>query len=87
MDIKDIPRKQAENHFNYSDDELAEKKLAFEKIMETNQKYIESQQSRNKKPVYTQCQMCKKPKIGENHQKWPLCYKCNENKKSLNNGF
>ena len=62
-------------------------KEAFEKIMETNQKYIESQQSRNKKPVYTQCQMCKKPKIGENHQKWPLCYKCNENKKSLNNGF
>ena len=51
------------------------------RITEANQKYIESQQSRNKKPVYTQCENCKKPKIGENHQKWPLCYKCNELKK------
>lgn len=32
MDIKDIPRKQAENHFNYSDDDLAEKTLALEKM-------------------------------------------------------
>lgn len=62
-------------------------KETFEKIMETNQKYIESQQSRNKKSVYTQCQMCKIPKIGENHQKWPLCFKCNEKKKSLDNRF
>ena len=57
------------------------------RYMEQNQKYIESQQSKNKKPVYTQCQDCKKPKVGENHQKWPLCYKCNEKKKSLDNGF
>lgn len=74
--------------------EEKQRKIAFERIREQNekveqkiQKYIESQQSRNKKPVYTQCQMCKKPKIGENHQKWPLCYKCNEKKKSLDNGF
>jgi len=51
---------------------------------EANQKYIESQQSNNKKKVYTHCLECEKPKICENHQKWPLCYKCNEKKKSLN---
>ena len=32
MDVRDIPRKQAENHFNYSDDDLAEKTLALEKM-------------------------------------------------------
>ena len=32
MDISGIPRHKAENHFNYSDDELAEKKLAMEKL-------------------------------------------------------
>ena len=32
MDIKDIPRKQAENPFNYTEDELAEKTLALEKM-------------------------------------------------------
>ena len=51
---------------------------------EANQKYIESQQSNNKKKVYTHCLECEKPKTCENHQKWPLCYKCNEKKKSLN---
>jgi hypothetical protein len=54
------------------------------RIMEANQKYIESQQSKNKKIVYTHCLGCNKPKTCENHQKWPLCYKCNEKKKSLN---
>ena len=62
-------------------------KEAFEKIMEQNQKYIESQQSKNKKKVYTHCLGCNKPKTCENHQKWPLCYNCNEKKKSLDNGF
>ena len=51
---------------------------------EANQKYIESLQSKNKKIVYTHCLECEKPKTCENHQKWPLCYKCNEKKKSLN---
>lgn len=32
MDIKEFPRKQHENHFNYTDDQLAEKKLAIEKL-------------------------------------------------------
>jgi hypothetical protein len=32
MDIKGIPRKQHENHFNYTDDQLAEKTLALEKL-------------------------------------------------------
>ena len=32
MDIRDIPKKEPENHFNYTDDELAEKKLALEKL-------------------------------------------------------
>lgn len=32
MDVKEFPRKQHENHFNYSDDQLAEKKLALEKL-------------------------------------------------------
>jgi hypothetical protein len=32
MDIKDIPRKQAENHFNYTEDDLADKALALEKM-------------------------------------------------------
>jgi len=54
------------------------------KWKEANQKYIESQQSNNKKKVYTHCLECEKPKTCENHQKWPLCYKCNEKKKSLN---
>jgi hypothetical protein len=51
---------------------------------EAKQKYIESLQSKNKKIVYTHCLECEKPKTCENHQKWPLCYKCNEKKKSLN---
>lgn len=32
MDIRDIPKKEPENFFNYTDDELAEKKLALEKL-------------------------------------------------------
>jgi len=32
MDIKGIPRHKPENHFNYTDDQLAEKKLAIEKL-------------------------------------------------------
>jgi len=32
MDIKDIPRHKAENHFNYTEDDLAEKALALEKM-------------------------------------------------------
>ena len=32
MDIKGIPRKQHENHFNYTDDQLAERTLAIEKL-------------------------------------------------------
>ena len=32
MDIKGIPRHKPENHFNYTDDQLAEKKLALEKL-------------------------------------------------------
>jgi hypothetical protein len=32
MDVKEFPRKQHENHFNYTDDQLAEKKLALEKL-------------------------------------------------------
>ena len=32
MDISGIPRHKAENHYKYSDDELAEKKLALEKM-------------------------------------------------------
>lgn len=74
--------------------EEKQRKIAIERIREQNekveqkiQKYIESQQSKNKKPVYTHCLGCNKPKTCENHQKWPLCYKCNEKKKSLDNGF
>jgi cell fate (sporulation/competence/biofilm development) regulator YmcA (YheA/YmcA/DUF963 family) len=32
MDVKDIPRHKAENHFNYTEDDLAEKALALEKM-------------------------------------------------------
>jgi archaellum component FlaC len=32
MDISGIPRKKADNPFNYTDDELAEKALALEKM-------------------------------------------------------
>lgn len=32
MDISGIPKKEPENHFNYSEDDLAEKKLAMEKL-------------------------------------------------------
>jgi archaellum component FlaC len=32
MDVKEFPRKKHENHFNYTDDQLAEKKLALEKL-------------------------------------------------------
>lgn len=32
MDVKDIPRHKSENPFNYTDDELAEKALALEKM-------------------------------------------------------
>lgn len=32
MDISGIPKHKPINHFNYSDDELAEKKLAMEKM-------------------------------------------------------
>ena len=32
MDIRDIPRHKAENYFGYSEDDLAEKKLALEKM-------------------------------------------------------
>ena len=32
MDISGIPRKEPENHFNYTEDDLAEKKLALEKL-------------------------------------------------------
>lgn len=32
MDISGVPRYKPINHFNYSDDELAEKKLALEKM-------------------------------------------------------
>jgi hypothetical protein len=46
-----------------------------------NQKCL---QLNNNKKIYTHCLNCKKPKTCENHQKWPLCYKCNEKKKSLN---
>lgn len=32
MNIKEFPRAQKANHFNYTDDQLAEKKLAMEKL-------------------------------------------------------
>jgi hypothetical protein len=32
MDVKEFPRKQHENHFNYTDDQLAERTLAIEKL-------------------------------------------------------
>ena len=32
MDISGVPRHKPINHFNYSDDDLAEKKLALEKM-------------------------------------------------------
>jgi len=32
MEVKDIPRHKADNPFNYSEDELAEKALALEKM-------------------------------------------------------
>ena len=32
MDVKGIPRHKSENHFNYTDEELAEKQLALEKM-------------------------------------------------------
>jgi len=32
MDIKEFPRKKHENHFNYTDDQLAEKTLALAKL-------------------------------------------------------
>jgi hypothetical protein len=69
--------------------EAATKKLEeeYKRINEANQKYIESQQSKNKKIVYTHCLGCNTPKVCENHQKWPLCYKCNEKKKLLDDGL
>ena len=67
--------------------EAATKKLEeeYKRITEANQKYIESQQSKNKKIVYRHCLGCNIPKVCENNQKWPLCFKCNEKKKSLDN--
>jgi hypothetical protein len=32
MDVKEFPRKQHENHFNYTDDQLADRTLAIEKL-------------------------------------------------------
>jgi|APGre2960657423_1045063.scaffolds.fasta_scaffold390355_1 hypothetical protein len=32
MDVKEFPRKKHENHFNYTDDQLAEKTLVLEKL-------------------------------------------------------
>jgi len=32
MNVQGIPRHKAENHFNYTDDQLAEKKLVLEKL-------------------------------------------------------
>jgi len=32
MDVKEFPRKKHENHFNYTDDQLAEKTLALAKL-------------------------------------------------------
>ena len=60
--------------------EAKKHKEQYEKIMKQNQ------QSKNKNPVYTQCQKCNIPKTRAEHQKWPLCYKCNEKKKSIDNG-
>ena len=53
------------------------------KIWERLEKLEISNEPRKK--VYTHCQGCNKPKTCENHQKWPLCFKCNEKKKSLDN--
>jgi hypothetical protein len=46
------------------------------RIMEANQKYIESQQSKNKKKVYTECAECDKPKYTERQRECELCYDC-----------
>ena len=65
MDIRDIPRKQEENHFNYSDDELAEKKLALEKmkiIYPTVPEYYAEM-------VYDMCKNTEQSKIEEIKQK------------------
>lgn len=32
MNVESLPRHKSENHFNYTDDELAEKQLALEKM-------------------------------------------------------
>jgi len=64
------------------EEEMKEHELRLKKWEEQ-----EHQQSKNKNPVYTQCQKCNIPKTCAEHQKWLLCYKCNKKKKSLNNRF
>lgn len=65
MDISGIPRHKAENHFNYSEDELAEKKLALEKMKiiypDVNEYYAEM--------VYDMCKNTDLSKIEEIKQR------------------
>ena len=65
MDISGVPRYKPLNHFNYSDDELAEKKLALEKMKiiypDVNEYYAEM--------VYDMCKNTDLSKIEEIKQR------------------
>ena len=65
MDISGLPRYKPENHFNYSEDDLAEKKLAMEKlkiIYPTVSEYYAEM-------VYDMCKNTDQSKIEEIKQK------------------
>ncbi len=65
MDISGVPRYKPSNHFQYSDDELAEKKLALEKMKiiypDVNEYYAEM--------VYDMCKNTDASKIEEIKQR------------------
>ena len=65
MDISGVPRYKPINHFNYNDDELAEKKLALEKMKiiypDVNEYYAEM--------VYDMCKNTDSTKMEEIKQR------------------
>jgi hypothetical protein len=76
----EIVAKRSDGRPNFCNQKCAKK---YEEQEEQKRKLLREEQ-KNKKKVYTKCEECEKPKTCENHQKWPLCFKCNEKKKSLN---
>jgi hypothetical protein len=71
----------------YEEEQRCKRNAEYEKQMREEREkdmYIGNYYVSTLKKVYTHCLECEKPKTCENHQKWPLCYKCNEKKKSLN---